>query len=158
MQQGPYVKAAGEGERRWFFGGGVHIWKATAEETAGSFFAFEDELEGGKTTPLHRHADCDEVGYVIEGEILLHVDGREARAGKGSMLWTPRGVPHAFLVTSPSARLLFLQIPGNGDAFYRRASEALEGSARPVDFKRLREVAQETRSTEILGPPPFKRE
>jgi Holliday junction DNA helicase RuvB len=26
------VRAAGEGERRWFFGGGLHTWKATAED------------------------------------------------------------------------------------------------------------------------------
>ncbi len=153
----PIVKADGEGERRWFFGGGVHIWKATTEQTGGAYFAFEDLLEGGKTTPLHRHPDGDEVAYVIEGEILVHADGRERRAGQGSIIMTPRGVPHAFLVTSKSARLLYLQIPGGGDGFYQAASEPLEGSSRPVDFGRLRQVAQQTRSTEILGPPPFAR-
>jgi quercetin dioxygenase-like cupin family protein len=152
---GPFVKADGEGERRWFFGGGVHVWKATAEQTEGAFFAFEDMLDGGKTTPLHRHPDCDELSYVIDGEILVHADGQEQRAGRGAVIMMPRGVPHAFLVTSKSARLLFLQIPGAGDDFYRAASEPLEGSGKPVDFGRLRQVAQQTRSTEILGPPPF---
>jgi quercetin dioxygenase-like cupin family protein len=151
----PFVRADGEGEQRWFLGGGVHIWKATAEQTAGAFFAFEDLLEGGKTTPLHRHPDGDEISYVIDGEILVHADGREQRAGCGAVIVTPRGVPHAFLVTSKSARLLFLQIPGDGADFYRAASEPLEGSGRPVDFGRLRQIAQQTRSTEILGPPPF---
>ncbi len=152
---GPIVKAEGEGERRWFFGGGVHIWKATAGETRGAFFAFEDVLEGGKTTPLHHHPDCDEVSYVIEGEILVHADGQERPAGRGAMIWTPRGTPHAFLVTSPSARLLFLQVPGGGDAFYQAASEALAGSSKQVDFGRLRQAAEQTRATVILGPPPF---
>jgi quercetin dioxygenase-like cupin family protein len=152
---GAFVKADGEGERRWFLGGGVHTWKATAEQTGGAFFAFEDTLEGGKTTPLHRHPDGDEISYVIDGEILVHADGQEHRAGRGAVIVTPRGVPHAFLVTSKSARLLFLQIPGTGDDFYRAASEPLDGSGRAVDFGRLRQVAQQTRSTEILGPPPF---
>jgi quercetin dioxygenase-like cupin family protein len=155
VMAGPYVKADGEGEHRWFLGGGVHIWKATAEQTGGAFLAFEDLLEGGKTTPLHRHPDADEIGYVIDGEVLVHAEGKEQRAGRGSVIVTPRGVPHAFLVTSKSAKLLFLQIPGSGDAFYRAASEPLEGSAKPVDFGRLRKAAQDTRSTEILGPPPF---
>jgi quercetin dioxygenase-like cupin family protein len=151
----PIVKADGEGERRWFFGGGVHVWKATAAQTSGGLFAFEDLLEGGKTTPLHRHPDSDEVSYVIEGEILVHADGKQHRAERGSMIWMPRGMPHAFLVTSPTARLLFLQIPGSGDAFYQVASEPLEGSERRVDFGRLKQAAQQTGATEILGPPPF---
>ena len=154
---GPIVKSAGEGERRWFIGGGTHVWKATAGDTHGAFFAFEDILEGGKTTPLHRHPDCDEISYVIEGEVLVHADGEERPAGPGSMIWTPRGTPHAFLVTSPSARLLFLQVPGSGDAFYQAASEPFEGSSKKVDFGRLRQVAERTGSTVILGPPPFAR-
>ena len=32
----PIVRAADEGERLWFYGGGLHIWKATAAETAGA--------------------------------------------------------------------------------------------------------------------------
>src|SRR4051794_34963197 len=38
----PIVRATDEGDRRWFFGGGVHIWKATAAETDGAFLLFED--------------------------------------------------------------------------------------------------------------------
>ena len=30
---GIVVRADGEGEKRWFYGGGLHTWKATAEET-----------------------------------------------------------------------------------------------------------------------------
>jgi len=30
-------------------------------------------------TPLHRHPDADETFYMLEGEILLHVDGNEPR-------------------------------------------------------------------------------
>src|SRR6478735_6377714 len=50
------VRARGEGERRWFFGGGIHTWKATAEETNGAFLLFEDRMAHGKVTPLHTQA------------------------------------------------------------------------------------------------------
>ena len=30
------VRAADEGDQRWFYGGGVHRWIATAEETDGA--------------------------------------------------------------------------------------------------------------------------
>jgi len=32
---GAIIRGEGEGERRWFAGGGVHVMKATAEETDG---------------------------------------------------------------------------------------------------------------------------
>ena len=70
----------------------------------------------------------------------------------------PRGVPHAFLVTSESARLLTLETPGSSEAFYRGASEPLtpnlEATA-PVDFDRVRASAARNGGIEILGPPPF---
>jgi hypothetical protein len=73
----------------------------------------------------------------------------------------PRGVPHALCVTSKSARLLCLQTPGSGEAFYLEASEPATSEnasgAGPVDFVRLQRCAKETGSTEILGPPPFSR-
>ncbi len=42
------VRTAAEGERRWFLGGGVHIWKLTAAESGGQLFLFEDVLVEGK--------------------------------------------------------------------------------------------------------------
>ncbi len=107
------VRAEGEGEKLWFYGGGIHTWLATSSETGGAFLLFDDVMTRGKTTPLHSHPEVDETLYVLEGEILLHVDGREQRLGRGSMAMVPRGVPHAFLVTSESARLLTLETPGS---------------------------------------------
>src|SRR6266568_4798932 len=96
----PIVREAGEGERLWFYGGGVHTWKATAAETGGTFLLFEDHMLRGKTTPLHIHPYVDETLYVLEGEILLHIDGAQRQVGQGGVVMAPRGVPHAFLVTS----------------------------------------------------------
>jgi quercetin dioxygenase-like cupin family protein len=153
----PIVRGQGEGERRWFLGGGVHTWKATAAETGGAFFVFEDELEGGKTTPLHAHPDADEVVYVVEGEILLRTGQDEQKVSRGGTSFVPRGTEHAFVVTSATARLFCMQVPGSGDAFYRNASVAASQneSSGPVDFGRVRNAAAETGSTKILGPSPF---
>ena len=155
----PIVRAADQGERLWFYGGGLHIWKATASETGGAFLLFEDVMSRGKTTPLHTHPQVDETLYVLEGEILLHIDGEEQRVGSGGVALAPRGVPHAFLVTSETARILFLGTPGSSEAFYRGASEPatreLENAA-PVDFARVRKSAERNGGIEILGPPPFK--
>lgn len=149
------VREQAEGERRWFAGGGLHIWKLTAEETGGAFFLFEDLLVKGKTTPFHRHPGIDEALYILEGTLRVHVEGVEREVGASSVVLFPRGVAHAFLVTSETARILCLQTPGSGESFYRAASDP--GDSGPVDFARLREVATSDPTIDIIGPPPFRR-
>ena len=156
----PIIRGEGEGERLWFAGGGVHIWKATAEETDGAFLLFEDRMPRGKTTPLHTHPHEDETFIVLEGEILVHVEGTEHPVGPGGVAVVPRGTRHAFLVTSEMARVLALQTPGSGEAFYREASEPSTDETdaeRPADLDRLRAAAERNPEIiQILGPPPFE--
>src|SRR3954471_19924152 len=109
--QVPITRNRDEAEQRWFHGGGLHTWLATEEETGGAFFLYEDQMEAGKVTPLHTHP-ADETLYVLDGEILVHLDGEEQRIGAGGLVVAPRGVPHAFMVVSAAARLLTLHTPG----------------------------------------------
>jgi quercetin dioxygenase-like cupin family protein len=157
----PIIRSGGDGDRRWFHGGGVHTWKVRAAEVGGAFMLFEDQMSEGKMTPLHTHPDSDETMYVLEGEILMHMDGVERRVGVGGTAVAPRGVPHAFLVTSPVARMLCLHTPGCCEAFYWDASEPLADEdadpTGPVDFDRVRASALANGGIEILGPPPFAR-
>ena len=157
------VKAKEEGDRRWFYGGGLHIWKATAEETNGAFILFEDRMDFGKVTPLHIHADSDETMIVLEGEIRMHLDGTEHIVGEGGIASAPRGVPHAFKVSgADGARLLCLHTPGCCQAFYWDASEPVASDdtrglhAGPVDMSRVQASAAKNGGIEILGPPPFQ--
>jgi quercetin dioxygenase-like cupin family protein len=154
----PIVRSDQAGEKRWFYGGGVHTWKATPDETGGAFMLFEDRMEQGKLTPLHTHPDSDETMYVLEGEILMHLDGHDHRVASGGIAFAPRGMPHAFMVLSPVARLLCLHTPGCCQAFYWDASEPITAE-RPasgtVDFARVLASAEKNGGIEILGPPPF---
>src|SRR5205085_9734035 len=104
-------------------GGGVFTMKASSAETEGALMMFEDRVVRGKTTPLHVHPNEDELIYVLDGELLVHVDGEEHRVGKGGLLFAPRGVAHALLGTSETAHLLCVQTPGSGEAFYRDVSD-----------------------------------
>ena len=150
------VRGAGTGERRWFYGGGLHTWKCTAEETGGAFALLEDAMTEGKTTPLHLHPHCDEAVYVLEGELLFQVEGVDHRVGTGGFAFVPRGTEHALLVTSPTARVLAFMAPGGTDRFFLEASVPTDDTADgEVDFGRVVESAERTGSVEILGPPPF---
>src|ERR671917_2458224 len=156
---GAIIRGEGEGERRWFAGGGVHVMKATAEETDGAFILLENRMVRGKTTPLHTHPTLDETLIVLEGEILVYAEGSEHRVGPGGVAVAPPGIPHAFMVTSESALVLALQTPGSGEAFYREASEpaSADTDSGRTDWDRLRAAAERHPDTiEILGPPPFE--
>jgi len=154
---GVIVRARGEGEKRWFYGGGLHTWKATAEETNGALLVFEDHMQQGKVTPTHIHPDADEVFYVLEGEIIVHLEGgTEHRLQQGGFFIALRGVPHAFM-TMTETRLLCIHTPGNAQGFYRHSSEPatddrIDG---PVDFARVQAAANDYGGVELLGPPPF---
>jgi quercetin dioxygenase-like cupin family protein len=153
----PIIRAAGEGDKQSFAGGGLHTWKLLAEDTGGAFFLFEDFMTHGKSTPLHNHPEADETVYVLEGEILVQIDGVETHVGAGGMTFTPMGTPHAFLVVSDFARVLAMQAPGIGQAFFRDASDpATSDASDAVDLPRLQASAEDNPSgIAILGPPPF---
>ncbi len=150
------MRARGDAKQRWFYGGGVHTWLATAADTGGAFLLFEDAMEKGKRTPLHTHPGTEETMYVLEGEILMHMNGNEQTIGAGGVILAPRDVPHAFLVTSASAAVLTLQTPGLCEAFYMGASAPLSDSIEHnVDFGRIAQSARDNGGIDILGPPPF---
>ena len=150
------IRRSGEGQQRWFYGGGVHTWLAMEQETAGAFLLFEDAMDKGKRTPLHTHPEADETMYVLQGEIVMHLDGSEHRLGAGSVAVAPRGVSHAFMVTEDGTRLLCLQTPGCCQAFYLGASEPLTDSTdKIVDVNRVAQSGAKNGGIEILGPPPF---
>jgi quercetin dioxygenase-like cupin family protein len=156
--QMPIIRQHGEGERFWFAGGGVFTMKATSEETAGAFVLLEDNVVQGKVTPMHRHPDFDETIYVLDGDLLVDMDGTQFPVGAGGIFVAPRTVAHAFKVTSSRARLLCLQTPGSGEDFYRRASQPISSDTdaeRPADLELLSRAAAESPSIELLGPPPF---
>lgn len=153
----PLVRNADEAEKRWFYGGGLHSWLVREADVGGSFLLFEDTVEPGKCTPLHVHPGAEETFYLLEGSIVLHVDGTEQEVRTGGIAVIPRDLPHAFMAQSDGARMLCLHTPGGGEDFYRTASEpAVPGEPAPsVDFGLVQQAAMATGSMKVVGPPPF---
>ena len=113
-----------DAERRWFYGGAEQLRLARASDTAESFLLASTVMVQDKVTPLHTHP-ADESMYVIEGELLVHLDGEEHVLRAGGFSLAPAGIPHAFKVVSESATVLFLHTPGTCEAFYLGASMPL---------------------------------
>lgn len=156
----PIVLADQEGELLWF-NRDLLVLKATSEQTNGAFVLFEEQSQRGKATPLHLHPNEDETFYVLEGEVRVHIDGIEHVGAPGSFVAIPRGVPHAFTVTSATARVLTMLIPGSpaAEAFFRDAGEPAPERKLPPpgppDIERIQVAAERHRSVKLLGPPPF---
>ena len=128
-----------------------------AQDTGGQFALLDQHGARGDATPLHRHQQEDEAFYVLEGEITAVAGDERHEVGPGSALFLPRGVPHAFLVTSETARLLTVVVPAGFDAFVRSAGIPVTGagpSTWEFDLGRLAEPSRQAQ-IDILGPPPF---
>jgi quercetin dioxygenase-like cupin family protein len=155
----PVAIGEGEGEALWF-NRDLLVFKATSTQTGGAFILFEQTSQRGKTTPLHRHRE-DETFCVLEGEMIVHIDGTNHAARAGSVIFVPRMTPHAFLVTSGSLRTLILFTPGNesAEAWFRMAGDPAPAhelpEPGPPDVARLKAAAEQLDNPEILGPPPF---
>jgi quercetin dioxygenase-like cupin family protein len=150
----PVVRRAGEGDQRWFFGGGVWTWKASGADSAGGLVVVEVEMDAGKATPVHTHPIAESL-WILEGQLRYQIDGDDLELGAGDFVMVPGGTPHAFLVLGGPARVLTIQPSDACEAFYLGASEPLEGSARVTDFERLGQSARLNGGIVILGPPPF---
>lgn len=64
------------------------------------------EFEPGAQVPPHDHSH-EQLGYVIDGELVLTIDGVEHRLGPGAAYAIPGGVEHA---ASSEGRCLVLDV------------------------------------------------
>jgi mannose-6-phosphate isomerase-like protein (cupin superfamily) len=100
--------------------GNVMAFKAVAAQTGGDFSLMERTVPpGGRRPPAHRHVNCSEAFFVLDGQISFWLDGTEMTGGPGDFLLVPRGAGHTFgnSGTEP-ARLLVLHAPAM-DAYFQ---------------------------------------
>ena len=113
------VLGPGEGARRYTARGSVMVFKALAEQDGGDFSLMERTLPpGGRRPPPHRHTNCSEAYFVLEGEVTVVVEGEERTVGPEGFVLIPRGTAHTFGNTGPAeARLLVIHAPAM-DAYF----------------------------------------
>jgi len=95
------------------------VFKALAEQDGGDFSLMERTLPpGGRRPPPHRHTNCSEAYFVLEGEVTVVVEGEERTVGPEGFVLIPRGTAHTFGNTGPAeARLLVIHAPAM-DAYF----------------------------------------
>ena len=89
------VLRPGEGRSIWVVGDRYTV-KASGEDTGGAYALIEAVVPPGGGPPPHIHHREDKAFYVLEGELLFHVDGRDIPAGAGSWVTLAKGSLHHF--------------------------------------------------------------
>jgi quercetin dioxygenase-like cupin family protein len=138
------VVRAGEGPAvRWGPGGIVRI-VAASDSTGGFFSVVETTEEPGSAAPLHVHHGEAEAFYILEGTVELTCGEDSVTATAGDFVYTPKDVPHKYVVVGErSARLLLLFSRPGFESFFVEAGAPLdEPPAGPPDPEAFRHLVE----------------
>jgi mannose-6-phosphate isomerase-like protein (cupin superfamily) len=139
-----FVLGPGEGQTVHVLGD-PFTYKVIGANTGGAYAIVEAtvSLHG---PPLHVHHNEDEAFYVVEGAFDIQVGERTARATAGSLVFGPKGVPHAYVkLEEGPAKLLEIFSPAGFERFFKEISGL-------SDIEQITRIAAKYR-LEILGPP-----
>jgi mannose-6-phosphate isomerase-like protein (cupin superfamily) len=113
------VIGPGEAAKQYRARGSVMFFKALAEQDDGDFSLMERTLPpGGRRPPPHRHTNCSEAYFVLDGLVSVIVEGVERMVEPEGFVLVPRGTAHTFgNPTEEEARLLVIHAPAM-DAYF----------------------------------------
>jgi quercetin dioxygenase-like cupin family protein len=115
----PSVIGPGNGYQRYAARASVMLFKAMAEQDDGDLSVMERTLPpAGRRPPLHRHTNCTEAYFVLDGLVSVTVEDTALVVGPEEFLLIPRGTAHTFGATAgEAARLLVFHAPAM-DAYF----------------------------------------
>ncbi len=97
----------------------------SGEDTNGTFTLLEYTLRpGGITPPPHRHA-FSELFYVLEGTLVVQIDGQRHNAAAGATVYVSGGTVHTFEVGQSAVRFLVLATPAGIEKYFLELKEEL---------------------------------
>jgi mannose-6-phosphate isomerase-like protein (cupin superfamily) len=118
------VLGPGEGHARFEARGSVMYVKALAGLDDGDLSLMERTLPpGGRRPPAHRHTNCSEAYFVLDGQVLVTVEDQDLAVCPEGFVLVPRGTAHTFgNVSDQPARLLVIHAPAM-DAYFAALHE-----------------------------------
>lgn len=133
--------------------GGQFRCKVSARDTGGELCIYDTfrHTKGGPA--LHRHHAQDEWFYVLRGEFIVKVGDVTERIGPGDSAFGPRGIPHAFAMTSEGEgqMLVAFQPAGSMEDFFR--GMARFGKEIVPNQEKVMGRLWADHGMEVLGPP-----
>ena len=127
------------------------VVKASGDETNGAFSLLEASDPAGFGPPLHIHRDAAEVFYVLEGEYIVVIEGRESSCPAGSFIFIPACLEHGFRVGGVASRKLNLYTPAAMVGYFDELAAATQAGR--MDPDSLSRMALRY-SMDVVGPVP----
>jgi quercetin dioxygenase-like cupin family protein len=125
-----FVLAADEGQAFWFLNT-LTINKVGSDDSQGQLSIVDHRVPPGFAPPPHFHEASDEAFLVLDGEFEGFCGDQGWRAGPGSLVFLPHGIPHGFSASGVGpGRLIVVLSPGGFDQFVAAAGQ-------PADDLRL---------------------
>lgn len=149
----PYVAQASEQQQlEWLNGANLAVLLDT-ETTGGQLMMGRFTHKQGDATPYHLHHNEDEMFLLLSGTAKVWCDDIEHDLGEGGVVFLPRGIPHAYRITSESADLLMITTPPGLEAMFRGIGRD-KSTPRPDGFEIKPNPELVARfGNEIVGPP-----
>jgi mannose-6-phosphate isomerase-like protein (cupin superfamily) len=126
------VLGRGKGVRTYVARGSSMLFKAIAAQSDGDISVMERVLPpGGRRPPAHRHTNCSEAYFVLDGTVTVTTDEDDHQLAREDFLLVPRGVAHTFGNTSAEpARVMVIHAPAM-DAYFGQLHELWNRSTPP---------------------------
>lgn len=107
------------------FSWGSIQWMVSQKQYAEAALTFGHvEIKAGSKNPLHVHPNCDEVLFLLEGELDHSVNGDTVRLLPGMSLFIPKNAPHdARNVGMTTARMVVAYSSGDRQTDMLEAGE-----------------------------------
>lgn len=110
----------------------------------------EDVSPARHGPPLHSH-EFEEFFYILSGEFLFEVDGKQISTYPGDFVHAPSNIPHVFQnATNQEARMLIVARPGGIENYFAELAKKLMTD--PNDVAGLNAISLHY-GIKILGPP-----
>lgn len=155
MTLSPYFARRDDHQRIRWIGGSTMEMLLDAASSNGQLMILRTDATAGDAAPVHMHGHEDEVFIVLDGTMTVWVGDQRREVATGGICFLPRGIPHAYRVTSETATVLNVCTPGGLEAGFREAGWVLSEPApdgwtvSPAAIARAMARVQ----VEILGPP-----
>ncbi len=73
------------------------------------------DIARNEGSPPHAHPDLEQATYVLEGEAMAEIDGKQYHVRAGDLLYYPPHVFHSIKVLSERIKLLVIYAPPYGE-------------------------------------------
>lgn len=126
------------GELVWLKGLGAR-YLINGEQTGGRLAVVEHPIKPrALASPMHTHTHEDEISFVVAGRVGVQVGDQVLVAEPGTIVFKPKGIPHAFWNESEEeARVLEMITPARFENYFREmAALYADSTSGPPDPQR----------------------